>query len=106
MADPVSRKIGEKCLCKNATSPCWISSLRDYRAKTGDKNVSLGPLPTGRREARCIPADLISQTLAVPQPWPGGGVGGGFVWLGLLPAVPRAPSLNMTPSSLVSVEEA
>ena len=31
---------------------------------------------------------------------------GGFVWIGLLPAVPRVQSLNMTPSSVVSIKVA
>ena len=63
-------------------------------------------MPTGRRDAQYIPTNLMSQTLAVPQPLSRGDVRGGFIWLRLLPAVPRAPSLNITSSSLVSLEEA
>ena len=66
----------------------WLT----HSAKTGDKIFYLGPMPAGRWDSHC--------------PDPGGGVKGGFVWIRLLPAVPGAPSLNMTPPSLASKEEA
>ena len=58
-------------------------------------------------EVRCSTANyLISQTLTVPQPLLGGGVRGGFIGLGLLPAFQRHHTLNPTPSSLASIEGA